>query len=70
MYLKQSGCIGQLFALVGVLAIAASGIILIVYLIGPKDQVLAVLGMVLFAAGCVIVLLVRKTARRQWFRKL
>ncbi len=70
MYLQQLGCLGRLFALVGVLLLASGGIIFFVVVNGPKDQTLALVDMSLIAGGAVILLIVRKTTPYKWFRKL
>ena len=62
MYLQQSGCIGRLFGLVGVLLLVAGGIIVFPVLNGPKDQTLALVDMSLIAGGGVILLIVKRTA--------
>lgn len=70
MYLKQSGCIGRLFELLGVLLLVAGVILMFPVLKGPKDQELALVDMSLIAGGAVILLVVKKTAPYKWFRKL
>jgi hypothetical protein len=71
MYMKESGCLGRLFGLVGALLILAGVIIAFPVVKGaPNTQGLAAVDVSLLVAGFVILVLVKKTAPYKWFRKL